>query len=126
MYTWYLSVAVVGKQVNAALNILDDVLGGQLLNALGHGSRAIEVLKSSEVEGQADNVGSGHGGTRDGVGGRGGANPGGKDILTGGEDVNDLAKVGETGAAVALVDSGNSEGIGGRGRAGLAGIRLRE
>jgi len=48
-------------------------------------------------------VGAGHRGTRDGVGGRVGADPGRGDVDSGGEDVSARAKVGERGAVIVVV-----------------------
>ena len=114
--------AGVGESVGAAGDVGDNVGGSELLDLLGHGGGAVEILQRHEVERQTNNVGGGHRGTRDGVGGGLGADPGGQDLLTGGEDVDDLAEVGEVSAGVVLADGGDGDGIGGRGRAGLAGI----
>lgn len=46
-----LSIAIVGKLVGAALNVGNNTIGGQLLDASGHCSRAREVLKTHQVDG---------------------------------------------------------------------------
>lgn len=121
-----LSIAIVSKLVGAAPSVGDNTIGGQLLDARGHGSRAREALETHQVNGQANNVRGGHGSTRDGVGGSVGANPGGKDILTGSEDVDNGAIVGEGGAGVAPVDRGNSQSVRSGSRACIRGISLAQ
>lgn len=121
----HLSSAIVGKLVRATLDISDHATGSQLKDPAGHRSRAREALKSLEVDGQANDVGGGHGGTGDGVGGSGGANPGGQDVQAGGEDVHDRAVVGEVGAGIGAADGRNGQGVGGGSRAVVGGIGLK-
>lgn len=62
------TVAIVGEVVDSARgHASDDVLGGGVLDLLAESSGASRALESAEVGSKTSNVGSGHGGTRDGV-----------------------------------------------------------
>lgn len=62
--------------------------------------------------------------SRDGVGSRVVADPGGEDVDSRSEDVDYGAVVGERGAGVVAVDGGYCEGVFGGGGAGEAGVHL--
>lgn len=69
-----------------------ELLGGDLSDGVG---RVLGGLERQHIGKETSNMGRGHGGTRDGVGGVVRADPGGKDIETRGEDVIALSEVGE-------------------------------
>jgi hypothetical protein len=69
-----------------------ELLGGDVCDSVG---RVLGRLERQHVGKETSNVGRGHGGTRDGVGGVLRADPGGKDVETRGEDVVALSVVGE-------------------------------
>lgn len=69
----------------------------------GHGNSIIGIRrggKGEEVGEEAANVGGGHRGSGDGVGGILASDPGGQDVETGGEDVDAGTVVGKVGAGV--------------------------
>lgn len=96
-------VVVVGKSVDSARgNAAQDTLvggGSDVAAAVAVGN----LSKTHEVGSETSNVGSSHGGSRDGLDTA--ANPGGLDISSGGENINGTAVVGEAGAAVVAVRS---------------------
>jgi hypothetical protein len=103
-------VAVESKVVlGAALKTGDLVLGGELSEAGAEGSRGLLALKGQNVGSKTSNVGSSHGGTRDGVGTA--VEPGGQDSNTRGVDVNNASVVGERGDTVRAV--GGTDGVSG-------------
>lgn len=63
-----------------------------------------------------------HGGTRDGVGGAVGADPGREDAGARGEQVNDGTVVGKGRNAPVLVNSTDGEGVGSRGGRGVGSV----
>lgn len=81
------------------------LLGGDVSDSVG---RVLGGLKGEVVGQETSNVGRGHGGTRDGVGGVLRADPGGKDVETGGEDVIALSVVGKVGTLVR--EGGSTDG----------------
>lgn len=114
-------VAVEGQQVlSAAWDTTNSVASSKLLKAIAN-SAARPALQTANVCGQANNVRCGHGGARDGVlyirlaeilamfvpettyGAS--ANPGGQDVRTGAEDVDNATVVGERGTVVVPVGS---------------------
>jgi len=111
------ATTVPGKQVGGVRgDVGEGVLGGNgdevLLELLGgDGSKSVLGVLSrleGEVVGQeTSNVRRGHGGTRDGVDGVLGADPGGLNVQTGGEDISALSIVGEVGTAV--IKSGGTD-----------------
>lgn len=74
-------------------------------------------MNRDEVSKKTADVGGSHGSTRDCVGGRVAADPGGEDIKTRSEDVDAFAVVGEVGTLIAEGGStdSNCEFSGGRG-----------
>jgi hypothetical protein len=109
----------------------EGVLGGNgdkvLLELLGgDGSKSVLGVLSGlerEVVGQeTSNVGRGHGGTRDGVDGVLGADPGGLNVQTGGKDVSALSVVGEVGTAVIESRGTDGDGLSSGSRRVVAGI----
>lgn len=126
------ATAVPGEQVGGLTgDVAEGALGGdgnesslQLLGGDGVGGilRVLSRLKGEVVGEKTADVGRGHGGTGDGVDGILGADPGGLDAQTGGEDVSALAVVGEVGTAV--IESRGTDGDGLRGSSGgvLAGV----
>lgn len=110
----YLStVTVVGNEVRAAAEGTSDLArGSKSLDAVGDSSRSGKTLKDLEVESKTSNVGAGHGGSADGVGSGGGADPGGENVDTGAEDINTGTVVGERGSAPAGVKGSNGQGVG--------------
>ena len=96
-----------------------ELLGGDRSNrVLGVLSR----LKREVVGKETGNMGRGHGGTGDGVDGVLGANPGGLNAQTRGEDVSALSVVGEVGTAVVESRGTDGDGLGSGSRRVLAGI----
>lgn len=119
------TVAVVGKQVNsAARHTGDNTRRPQGLEAgrdRGRGSQALEGL---EVEDQARDVRGRHGGARDAVGRRVGADPGRGDAGPGGEDVDAGSVVGVRGPPVRAGCGADGDGVGGGGGGDLiSGLR---
>lgn len=116
---------VPGKQVGSiGGDVGQCVLGGNgdevLLKLLGgDGSNSVLGVTSRlqrEVVGEETaNVGRGHGSARDGVDGILGANPGGLDVQTRGENVSALSVVGEVSTRVVKSRSTDGYGLGGRG-----------
>lgn len=115
------ATTVPGKQVGGVRvgEIAEGVLGGDADEVLlqlsgGDGSGGIVGVNGGlerEVVGkETSNVGRGHGSAGDGVDGVLGADPGGLDAQTGGEDVSALAVVGKVGTAV--IESRGTDGQG--------------
>lgn len=67
-------------------------------------------------------MGGGHGGSGDGVGGGGAADPCGLHVNTGGEDIKGGAEVGELSAVVGAIGGTDSDGVLGRGGGVVRGI----
>jgi hypothetical protein len=67
-------------------------------------------------------VGRGHGGTRDGVGGRVRSDPRRGDAGSGCEDIEDRSVVGVRSTAVSVVGGTNGDGSGGGSRGGVSGV----
>lgn len=112
----YAGVAVEGKVVLGARgNTGDLALGGGALNVSAESSRGLGTLKSQVVGTETSDVGSGHGGTRDGVGGRVGADPRGQNVGAGGEDVDEGTEVGVRGKSISRGGGTDSAGGGLRG-----------
>lgn len=74
-----------------------ELLGGDVGDSVG---RVLGRLERQHVGKETSNVGRGHGGTRDGVGGVLRADPGGQDVESRGEDVVALSVVGEVSTLV--------------------------
>ena len=110
---------VVGKQVRAALNVGENALSSEFLNAGNHSTGRGESLESDQVQRQADDVGCGHGGTRDRVSSSSGANPSGEDILARRKDINNATVVGEGCPGVRFGAGRNSKSIWRRGGAAV-------
>jgi hypothetical protein len=91
-----------------------ELLGSDVSNSVG---RVLGGLEREVVGQKTSNVGRGHGGTRDGVGGVLRADPGGKDVETGGEDVVALSVVGEVCTLIKEGGGAHGDGVlsGGRG-----------
>ena len=74
------AVAVVGNEVGAAgAGAADLARGAEGDDAVAHVGRG-DALEGVQVEDEAGDVGGGHGGARDGVGGGVGADPRGEDV----------------------------------------------
>src|SRR5690606_26890511 len=88
-----------------------------LLEAFAYRLDARDVLKAHDVGSQAGDVGGGHAGAAQGVGGPVAPDTDALHVDAGGEDVDELSKVGEAGdPVVGLVDGADSDG--GVGRSG--------
>lgn len=128
------ATTVPGEQVggvggNVGESILSSNGDKVLLELLGSdGSkgvlRILSGLKREVVGEETSNVGRGHGGTRDGVDGVLGSDPGRLNVQTGSEDVSALSVVGEVGTAV--IKSRGTDGDGLRSSSGgvVAGISV--
>lgn len=128
------ATTVPGEQVGGVGgNVGESILSGDgddvLLELLGgDGGKGVlgvlSGLKREVVGEETSNVGRCHGGTRDGVDGVLGADPGGLNVQTGSEDVSALSVVGEVGTAV--IKSRGTDGDGLRGGSGgvVAGISV--
>lgn len=99
--------------------LLLELGGGDLRNGVG---RVRGRLKRQEVGKKTSNVGRGHRGTRDLVGGVLAANPGGQNVEAGGEDVVALAVVGEVGTLISESRGTDSDGLLGTSRRVPAGV----
>ena len=126
------AAAVPGEEVGGVLgDVAEGTDGGDAekvgLELLG-GDGSDRVLGSlggleGEVVGQETaDMGGGHRGTRDGVGGILAADPGGEDAQARGEDVSALAVVGEVGTAVVEGRSANGDGLLSSGGGRVAGV----
>lgn len=89
--------------------------GGMAGEPAGDGRNTRDPFDGYGVEGEADDVGSGHGGARDGVGGRVAGVPGREHTGARGEDVELRAPVGEGRDGPGTVDGADGDGAGGRG-----------
>jgi len=128
------ATTVPGEQVGGVRgNVGQSVLGGNgdevLLELLGgdggHGVlRVLSGLERQVVGEETSNVGRGHRGTRDGVDGVLGANPGGLDVQAGGEDVSALSVVGEVSTAVIESRGTDSDGLSSSGGRVVASISV--
>lgn len=117
-----LSSVVVGEEVGGTRADAGDAVGQtKSLDAGSDGRGARETLNTHEVGSETSNVGAGHGGTRDGVGGSVGADPGREDGRAGGEDVNGGSVVGERGAGVGGGGGTDGDGRGLRSRGVVGG-----
>lgn len=128
------ATTVPGEQVggvggNVGESILSSNGDKVLLELLGSdGSkgvlRILSGLKREVVGEETSNMGRGHGGTRDGVDGVLGSDPGRLNVQTGSEDVSALSVVGEVGTAV--IKSRGTDGDGLRSSSGgvVAGISV--
>jgi hypothetical protein len=96
-----------------------ELLGGDVGDGIG---RVLGGLEGEVVGQETSNVGRGHGGTRDGVGGVLRANPGGEDVQARGEDVVALSVVGEVRTLVTEGGGTNSDSVLGSRRRVVAGI----
>lgn len=111
----------VGESANSGDgdDVLLELVGGDGGNSeLRVGSR----LEREVVGQETSNVGRGHGGTRDGVDGVLGADPGGLDAQARGEDVSALSVVGEVGTAVIEGRSADGNRLRGSSRGVVASI----
>ncbi len=120
---------VGGVRVDVGKSVLG-ADGNEVVLELGGGNGSDSVLGvggrlERQVVGQETaDVGRGHRGTRDGVDGVLGADPGGLNVQAGGKDVGALAIVGEVGTAVINGRGTDSDGVlGGSGRV-VAGIGI--
>jgi hypothetical protein len=117
LHTRLSSSAVESHGVGAAAEAASDAAGsGKRLDAVGDGSRGVEVLESLEVESKTSNVRASHGGTADGVGSAVGGVPGGLDVDTRTEDIDLRTVVGERGSSPAGVGGSNGDSVGNVGR----------
>lgn len=106
------TVAVVDEAVGGASSSAGNLVElGEGNDAAGDGRGGGKSLESDQVESKTSNVGSGHGGTRDGVGSGGGANPGREDAGAWGKDVEDSTVVGVGGTGTVGGDGTNGDGI---------------
>lgn len=80
------------------------------------------TVDREEVSEETADVGAGHRGTRDGVGGLVTTVPGGEDVESGRKDVDALAVVGEVGAVVPKGGGTDGHGLSGAGRRVVAGV----
>jgi hypothetical protein len=95
------------------------LLGGDVSDSVG---RVLSGLEREVVSQKTSDVGRRHGGTRDGVGGVLRANPGGKDVKTGGKDVVALSVVGEVRTLVKEGGGTDGNGVLRGGRGVVAGV----
>ena len=96
-----------------------ELLGGDVSDSIG---RVLGGLEGEVVGQETSNVGRGHRGTRDGVGGVLRANPGGEDVQARGKDVVALSVVGEVRTLVAEGGGTNGDGVLGSRRRVVAGV----
>ena len=99
------SKGVDGAAWDTGENTLLRELNDARANSVGR-----EAFEGKEISGKASNVGSSHGGSRDGVGAV--AGPGRKNIDTGSKNVDESAIVGEGGAYITAIGGADSEGSG--------------
>lgn len=83
------------KQVRAPKSPFNHIPSPELLQTRTRRRGIRELPKTHQVDRQTNNVGCGHRGSGDGVGGVVRPDPGGEDSYPGGEDVDDRAVVGE-------------------------------
>lgn len=98
-----------------------ELLGGDVGDSVG---RVLGRLERQHVGKETSNVGRGHGGTRDGVGGVLRADPGGKDVETRGEDVVALSVVGEVRTLVKEGGGTDGDGVLSSSWGVVAGVRV--
>mmetsp|Transcript_11039 Transcript_11039/g.18021 ORF Transcript_11039/g.18021 Transcript_11039/m.18021 type:complete len:415 (-) Transcript_11039:56-1300(-) len=120
--TKVLSAVAVHHEVGGSLNIGDLVGTGIGKDLLGQGGGGKGAVLREELGTGSAYLGGGHGGTRDGVGGRRGANPGRGDGRARAEDISASTVVGVAGTGVVDVRSGNGDGTGLRSGGVAAGI----
>jgi hypothetical protein len=115
-----LSSTVIDKQVDTILGIFNQSLDSLTFNLRFD----IFNAHTQEAGGQSRDMGSSHGCTRDGVGGCSGSNPGGSDVVSWRENIDNFAVVGKVRTDIILCGRTNGDGFRNGGWGSVLGIDI--